>query len=239
MEQAEQQSNIDFIKAKKISLHPLYLKKNYLAPKDSGFPYLRYRALRPLLKLYYRTFRFFKGTSPWTSPASIAVFEKFLSKDMTAFEWGSGSSTVFFAQRIKKLVSIEHNEAWYKKVKSSLKEKKFDNVEYHFIKINYPDQHLDKDGYQAALNENQTNAYRDYFSFIDRFPDEYFDFIVVDGRARVECGFHAIPKLKPGGVLVLDNSERIRYQPLKEKLTSWQSIWTTSGLTDTTLWIKP
>lgn len=233
------QKKSDFRKAKELSLYALYPKKNYKAPKTNSFSYLRYRILRPILKLYYRSFRLYKGVTPWTSPASIAVFNQLLQKDMVGFEWGSGSSTLFFAKRIQKLISIEHHQGWFQKVKSDIKENSINNVDYFFVDVKYPDQHLDKDGYQAALNQKQTEAYRKYFSFIDQYPDEHFDFVIVDGRARVECGKHAIPKLKSGGFLVLDNSERPRYKPLIEKLKSWESIWTTNGLTDTTIWLKP
>lgn len=232
-------NTVDFNQARKLSLHPLYPKKNFLAEKSLSFSYTRYRVLRPLLKFYYRTYRFFKGDTPWTSPASIEIFDRMLHKDMIGFEWGSGSSTVFFGQRVKKLVSIEHNEAWFEKVRSSIKKNKLDNTDYNLVKVSYPDQHLDKDGYQVAFNQAQIEAYKQYYSFIDQFPDEHFDFIVVDGRARVECGKHALPKLKSGGLLVLDNSERKRYQPLKDKLKDWPLIWTTNGLTDTTIWFKP
>jgi predicted O-methyltransferase YrrM len=42
-------------------------------------------------------------------------------------------------------------------------------------------------------------------------PDQSFDVIVADGRARPACLRVAMPKLKPGGLLVLDNAERPWY----------------------------
>ena len=35
-----------------------------------------------------------------------------------------------------------------------------------------------------------------------------FDLVLVDGRARLGCVVSALPKLRPEGVLLLDNSER-------------------------------
>jgi hypothetical protein len=81
--------------------------------------------------------------------------------------------------------------------------------------------------------------YYNYYSKVNEYPDEYFDFVLIDGRARVNCGKNAIDKLKSGGIFILDNSERQRYRPLHELLIKWPSIYTTTGLTDTTIWIKP
>lgn len=224
---------------KEISNRPYFVKKNFLTPKRKSLPYFQYRIFRPLLKLYYKSFKLLKGPTPWTSPASIEIFEQYLDKNKIGFEWGSGSSTAFFAKRLQKLISVEHNKSWHKKVLHQLQENGLVNVEYHFVAIDYPDKHLDKDGYQVAFNDAQTIAYREYFSLIDQYPDNSFDLILIDGRARVKCGKHAIPKLKKGGLLVLDNSERPRYEGLKKTLKSWPCIWTTNGLTDTTIWIKP
>ena len=229
----------EFQKLEEISNKPYFLKYNYLTTKKFNITYLRYRFLRPFLKLYYKTYKRLKGPTPWTSPASIEIFDNFLDKNKIGFEWGSGSSTVFFAKRLQKLVSVEHNKKWFQKVSDQIKENNLKNIDYHFVEINYPEKHLDKDGFQVAFTETQTNAYKDYFSLIDQYPDEYFDLILIDGRARVKCGEHAIPKLKSGGLLVLDNSERPRYNSLKEALINWPFIWTTNGLTDTTIWIKP
>ncbi|HEY4655003.1 MAG TPA: class I SAM-dependent methyltransferase, partial [Cyclobacteriaceae bacterium] len=81
--------------------------------------------------------------------------------------------------------------------------------------------------------------YHNYFSFITVFPNGHFDFIFIDGRARIECTLNAIPKLKKGGMLVLDNSDRDRYAPLFKVLEHWPRVTTTTGLFDTTIWFKP
>ena len=233
------EKEINLQKLKDINSKFYFLKVNFKTAKKFNFSYLRYRAVRPLLKVYYSAFIKLKGVTPWTSPSSILMFEELLTPEMVGFEWGSGSSTIFFAKRLKKLVSIEHHEGWYQKVRSQLQEKEIKNVDYHLINIDYPDQHLDKDGFQVAITPSQIDAYKAYYSFIDQFPDQSFHFILIDGRTRVQCGEHALPKLKSGGLLVLDNSERARYSSLKEKLKDWPSVWTTTGLTDTTIWIKP
>ena len=49
-----------------------------------------------------------------------------------------------------------------------------------------------------------------------------YDYISVDGRARVACLERALPLLKPqGGVLMLDNSDRKYYQRAFDVVPSW------------------
>ena len=52
-----------------------------------------------------------------------------------------------------------------------------------------------------------------YVHAIDAEPDASFDVIAVDGRKRVPCLLQAIRKVKPGGLLVLDDAQRERYEP--------------------------
>jgi hypothetical protein len=58
-------------------------------------------------------------------------------------------------------------------------------------------------------------------STIDRFEDESFDLVLVDGRARVAAVRHAMPKVRPGGLLVLDDAERPRYREAIVSLDGW------------------
>ena len=163
---------------------------------------------------------------------------------MTGLEYGSGRSTLFFARRLKKLVSIEHHEGWHNKVSQILKDKKVDNVEYLLI----PEDGKSAEDISEAELHKQLNQltgdepreeYFSYYSRVESYPDDYFDFILIDGRARVQCGLRAMKKIKPGGIFVLDNSERERYHPLHEALRDWPHLFTTNGITDTVLWIRP
>jgi hypothetical protein len=50
---------------------------------------------------------------------------------------------------------------------------------------------------------------------------------LVDGRARKACIVHAIPKIKQGGYLIIDNSDRNYYFEQNEILfdkEKWESI---------------
>ena len=41
--------------------------------------------------------------------------------------------------------------------------------------------------------------------------NKLYDIIIVDGRDRVNCCLNSVLKLKPSGVIVLDDSDRIAY----------------------------
>jgi hypothetical protein len=65
--------------------------------------------------------------------------------------------------------------------------------------------------YSSADESSSGKNFKNYASFIDKFENEYFDVILVDGRSRPSCIMHSIPKLKKGGYLILDNSDRSYY----------------------------
>ena len=210
----------------------------------TAFKYWRYRILRPIIKLKYKAFRKKHYPTPWLSPASVLFFQEWLTKEKVGAEYGSGLSTLFFAKRSKEVVSIEHFKPWYDKVVELFSKENITNVNYKFI----APEETPKDSYDKMIFERYDLMkyselilwkYEAYYSALNEYNDGYFDYIIVDGRARPECVFHAIDKIKSGGLMVLDNSERERYTIVFEKLISWPNFTTSNGLTNTTFWVKP
>ena len=228
-----------FQKAYNIASRSLYVKQNYKRAKTISLPYLRHRIMRPMLKVYNQLLKLNTPKAPWMSPASIHVFKSILTKEMQGFEYGSGNSTIFFALLCKKLVSIEHHQGWYKKVKNDLEHQAHANIDYHLVKAYDAPGETIEYLKQSIPHLKVLKEYHAYFSFIDRYENAYFDFVIVDGRARPECIWHSMPKVKPGGFIVLDNAERNRYKPVHELLKNWKKVYTTTGLTDTIFWFKP
>lgn len=234
---------LDYLKTYKPEFFSWYFTKNILAEKAFSLKYIFYRLARPVLKVNYALFRKLNQPSPWLSPCSTLFFKKYLTKNMIGLEYGSGFSTLFYAQRVKQLEVIEHHKGWYNKIKKTLCENEVvQKVNYHLIEPN-EDTIIEIPQFLTQAKElanfSWQKIYYNYFQHVKTYPDEYFDFIIVDGRARVECSFNAISKLKRGGLFILDNSERMRYQPVFSRLNNWEMVNTSNGLTDTTLWIKP
>ena len=71
------------------------------------------------------------------------------------------------------------------------------------------------------------------------YDDEYFDCIIIDRRERVGCLVYAIPKLKPGGIIVLGDSFRPKYEELYEILSEWVIKKFDFGYLQATIFHKP
>ncbi|MGB5978924.1 MAG: hypothetical protein WBG62_16030 [Cyclobacteriaceae bacterium] len=164
---------------------------------------------------------------------------------MVGLEYGSGFSTIFFAERLKHLYSIEHHEEWHKKISDELRSHGMENVDYLHIPKNDPVNAPEPPPILNRFPELQEMGFvhlpqhYDYYEQVLSYPDDHFDFILVDGRSRVECALNSLSKLKSGGVMALDNAERPRYRPVHAILREWPEVHTTNGLTDTVLWFKP
>lgn len=220
----------------------LFLVKRYTPLLEVSEDQSRMQRIRLLIaKGHYKFFNLLYPGRPWTSPASILFFDKFLNRKMIGLEYGSGRSTFYFAKKLKHLVSIEHHEGWANTVKKQLLDNKIVNVDYHLIpEENVPLRKEDLDIYMNQNNEyGSKKNFENYYQKVNEYPNNYFDFVLIDGRSRVRCGLNAIDKLKPGGVFVLDNSERERYLPLHSALETWPKANTTNGFMDTTIWVKP
>ena len=124
---------------------------------------------------------------PLMTYGMIDLLAERLDPTMRVFEYGSGSSTRFFAERVDRVISVEHDPAWVDMVRAS--------VGTHVSVMHVP---ADTDG--------------DYCRAIER-TDGAFDIVLVDGRDRVNCAIRASSHLTARGVVIIDDTDRPRYQP--------------------------
>jgi len=155
--------------------------------------------------------------SPWISFTVIKFLDEHLKPEMKVFEYGSGGSTLFFAKRAEKIVSIEHHKLWFEKVNLYLQELKLKNIDYKLFEPEndsefYKKNIADPNDYISDDRESVGKNYEKYVKSIDAYPDEYFDVVSVDGRARPSCCKHTLPKIKKGGYLIYDNVETTYYE---------------------------
>lgn len=153
---------------------------------------------------------------PWISFSAIRFLKKIVRPDMRVFEYGSGGSTLFWAHRVKEIVSVEHDKPWFDKLQQEIARQRIGNVTYILAEAS-PDADFSRKDFIAPrdyisgdVNYKGMNFER-YVKTIDAYPDGYFDIISVDGRARPSCVMHALKKLKRGGWLLIDNTERKYY----------------------------
>ena len=150
---------------------------------------------------------------------------------MNIVEFGAGGSSIFFLKRGTKLTSIEHDEKWIENVRKKVPKKLQNNWSYHLIKPN-------NDITKVPSPES-------YLAPLNKLTDSSIDLFLVDGRHRVESIKRSMDKIKPGGYLVLDNSDRPEYSKSYELLDNW-SLHQTSSITNSSpnvtpaaIWKKP
>jgi hypothetical protein len=127
------------------------------------------------------------------------------------------------------VVSVEHNPRWHQDVVRKVAARASTRWQCFLIEADDPTRAAEKHAgvaggeYLSSFYEYSGRTFADYVRVIDKWPDRSFDIVLVDGRARVSCIAHAAPKVKIGGTLILDNSERTRYRSGHELLsgTSW------------------
>lgn len=120
---------------------------------------------------------------PWMNYAMIEFLDDRLLSDMSVFEYGGGNSTLFFAERVRSVTSVECNRDWYEYIKDSMPH----NVRLIPVDAN--------EGYVASIDA----------------LDDRFDLIVVDAEKRNDCLRHAPDFLTERGVILLDDAQREQY----------------------------
>ncbi|MEH0157817.1 FkbM family methyltransferase [Limibacter armeniacum] len=131
---------------------------------------------------------------PWVTYSFIEFIRPRLHKELNIFEYGSGNSTAFYAERCNSVTSVEHDEEWIKEVKEMLPT----NAQLLF----------------RNLKEDPTS----YYNAAPESGKQY-DIIIVDGRDRVACTKASVSALSSSGILVLDDTERASYQEAIDFMT--------------------
>jgi hypothetical protein len=168
---------------------------------------------------------------PWMPFAAIRFIENLLTKDAKVFEYGAGGSSLFFASRVQKVVAVEHNAEWARRVSDLAQERMLTNLEVMHI-APQPDagagerDPADLNSYASSDISFREHSFQNYAASIDRFPTGFFKIVVIDGRARPSCSQHALPKIGSGDWMILDNAERSEYRHIHETLAGpeWRKV---------------
>lgn len=180
---------------------------------------IKKRKIKNLL-YWFKSF-WFKGSQsnslsdekPWLVINAISFLEKYVSSGINlVYEFGSGGSTLFFASKAKKVISIEHNAEWYSKVKCKLLENNFVNVKLNLIEPELYSSNNIPFYYFSSSPGYYKMSFKKYVDSILSYNDNFFDIILIDGRSRPGCLANSFNKVKVNGLIVFDNSERDSYQ---------------------------
>jgi len=166
---------------------------------------------------------------PWIPFEAANWLGHYMKPYMKVFEYGSGGSTIFFAERVTEVISIEHDKKWHALVTTALAQRGLTNCT---CELHEPRPIAGTPATPAApaaplkIDQSQTSRfiYDDYYAgttvheYVEAIDDHTFDLVLVDGRVRTECMQHAIPKIRPGGYLMLDNSNNADVAAMVRKL---------------------
>jgi hypothetical protein len=122
---------------------------------------------------------------PWCTYSFIKFLEPRLKKDFKVFEYGSGNSTLWYAEKVGEIMAVENDLDWFKNVSSLMP----NNAKVIYCELKY-------DGEYCRQVTKQNKKY---------------NIIIIDGRDRVNCVKHSINFLSENGVIILDNSNLIEY----------------------------
>jgi SAM-dependent methyltransferase len=131
---------------------------------------------------------------PWWSYAFLLFLQDRLRPTLTVFEYGSGNSTLWLAPRVQSIRTIETKRPWFERLRPQLPA----NVDIQFIEYQ-------RDG--------------EYCRVIQQFRDQ-FDVVIIDGFDRVRCAKNCVGALKPGGVIIFDDSHQEHLREGREFLAS-------------------
>lgn len=164
---------------------------------------------------------------PWMNFRVVDFLMQEVKAGDTVLEYGCGGSSLFLTDRKVNLISVEHNKEWYDIVAKN----PIENCNLHLIEPGPAETNNPHTDYKDPLSYQSNDAaytglsFRAYASFIDQFPDASFNWVFIDGRARNSCLLHAMKKVKPGGRIVLDNTDRTYYtEALHNELMTMFSV---------------
>ena len=180
--------------------------------------------------------------APWWPREAARHLDGMLRHGDRCLEWGSGRSTVWLSARTSTVHSVEHDREWFGRVQELL-----------------TSQRLDAGAVELLSTDSADGAeHSPYVRIVDRFGPGEISVFIVDGEHRGKCALAAVPKLATGGIIVVDDAHWFLDHPthapharagrgpadadwrrFSALVADWRCVWTTDGVTDTAIWVKP
>jgi predicted O-methyltransferase YrrM len=181
-------------------------------PHDPGTRAGRFHTVREPMPLsgwlrypaaWWRARRGSTPERPWIVPAAIGFLRRRMRSDWSVLELGAGRSTPWFARRAGRVISFEDNEFWHGWVAEQLEAAGLDNVDLRLRSV------------------------EDFAGEVDGLDAEAFDLVVMDflespSVSRIDVLRPAMKRVRPGGYLLLDDSDRPGYAEAFQLLDGWR-----------------
>jgi hypothetical protein len=121
-----------------------------------------------------------------------------INENSKVLEYGSGVSTTEIANKCKTILSIEHQENWYDKMKNEIP----NNCELIFKNPDLP-----------YIEGGDCGTYEEFKSYIEApINNGPFDVILIDGRARVSCASICHKMSHENTIVFIHDYHREEYQ---------------------------
>jgi hypothetical protein len=151
---------------------------------DLLLPWVRTSVLSRRLPLSY--------PYPWWSFKAIEAAD-LLIPGKSVFEYGTGGSTIRFARCAARMRSVEDDLGWLRLVETELRRNGIGNVEL----LHRPFDFRQPVGFEES-------------AYLKAIGDEPWDVVIIDGQdwtfnERITCFEYAEPRMRQGGVLILDD----------------------------------
>ncbi len=116
---------------------------------------------------------------PWMNYPIVDFLDQRLHRDLTLFEYGCGNSTLFYAQRVGRVIAVEDHPDWLAEVSSQAPS----NAQVLLCAPFTPERYVGTIRDQGCA----------------------FDVVIIDGKERARCLEVAPDCLTEGGVIILDD----------------------------------
>lgn len=126
--------------------------------------------------------------------------EKYLNPSDTLLEWGSGNSTIYFSNLVKKVITIEHDIDWLNIIKTTIDAYSIDNIETHYIAAH------SKDPIPCRYEQ-----FKDYIEYVKKHEFK-FTKVLIDGRARKYCAKSIYDYIDENVIVFIHDFNRPDYQ---------------------------
>ncbi len=120
---------------------------------------------------------------PWLSYSAVERINALLPANANVLEVGSGQSTLWLAPRCAHLLSIESDRHWFESLHKKIATSGYNHVDLRYIWV-----------------ASEMCDFRE-------IADGSLDFALVDGGPRFEVLKMALPKVKSGGFVYVDNTD--------------------------------
>lgn len=161
-------------------------------------------------------------TLPWLVPSAIKAIETLLRSNDIGFEWGAGRSTIWLAERVAHLTSIEGRLSWFTDMSHQIAAAGLHRkINLRLLEV-------------SSEYDFKAQEIERYAGAISSFPDQHFDFVLIDGHFREACIAASVAKIKPGGMLIIDNTDVIPRQTF-EKIANTSQVRFRNGVSETSI----